>query len=72
MTDLMNKKCSYNIICSTVYSIKWAHSLKGLDDPTDNSHVKNLLVSEAFPLQTSGEKGASYEGHVRYLPEACL
>ena len=45
ITDLMRKMSTYSVIVSTVYSIKWAHCLKGVDDPTDNSYVKNLLDS---------------------------
>lgn len=45
LTDLIDKKHSYSVISSTLYSIKWAHSLKNLADPTNNSFVTNLLES---------------------------
>ena len=32
-------------ISSAVYSIKWAHDINGLEDPTNNVFVKNLLES---------------------------
>ncbi|XP_053406417.1 integrase/recombinase xerD homolog [Mercenaria mercenaria] len=43
ITDLLEKCFSDHVISATVYSLKWAHGLKGLQDPTDNSFVKNLL-----------------------------
>lgn len=43
LTDLMDKRVSSSVISSTVYSIKWAHSLRNLPDPTENLFVKNLL-----------------------------
>ena len=45
LTDLLDKKCSFHVVSTTVYSIKWAHSLRNLQDPTDNLFVKNLLES---------------------------
>jgi hypothetical protein len=45
LTDLLDKMNSASVISATVYSIKWAHGLKGLPDPTDNLFVKNLLES---------------------------
>ncbi|XP_060563636.1 integrase/recombinase xerD homolog [Ruditapes philippinarum] len=45
LTDLMNKGCSNHVISSTVYGIKWAHSLNNLQDPTENHFVKNLVES---------------------------
>lgn len=43
LTELIDKKCSYAVVSSTVYGIKWAHSLRNLPDPTDNNFVKNLI-----------------------------
>jgi integrase len=43
LTELIDKKCSYAMVSSTVYGIKWAHSLRNLPDPTDNLFIKNLL-----------------------------
>ena len=45
MTHLMNTGSSYSVIQSAVYSIKWAHSLHGLQDPTENSFIQTLLES---------------------------
>ncbi|KAJ8320595.1 hypothetical protein KUTeg_002182 [Tegillarca granosa] len=44
LTNLLDKNCSH-IISSTINSIKWAHDVNGLLDPTDNAFVKNLLES---------------------------
>ncbi|KAJ8321406.1 hypothetical protein KUTeg_001043 [Tegillarca granosa] len=44
LTNLLDQNCSH-IISSTIYSIKWAHDVNGLLDPTDNAFVKNLLES---------------------------
>lgn len=43
LTELIDKRTSDNVVSSTVYSIKWAHSLRNLPDPTDNMYIKNLL-----------------------------
>ena len=43
LTDLLDRGYSDNVVSSVVYSIKWAHNLKNLPDPTDNLFVKNLL-----------------------------
>ena len=45
LTDLMDKQFSYSVIAASLYSIKWAHSMKNLQDPTNNSFVTNLLES---------------------------
>ena len=45
LSEMIDKKCSYSVISSTVYSIKWAHVLQGIDDPTENSFVATLLES---------------------------
>ena len=45
LTDLLDKGSSYSVIQSAVYGIKWAHSVQGLGDPTDNSFVHNLVES---------------------------
>lgn len=45
ITHLMDIHTSYSVISTTVYSIKWAHSLRSLSDPTDNTFVTNLLES---------------------------
>ena len=50
LTEMMDKKQSFNVISSTVYSIKWAHSLRDLPDPTDNLFVKNLVEASKRTL----------------------
>ena len=40
---MIDGKSSQSVVQSAVYSIKWAHNIRGLSDPTDNSFVKNLL-----------------------------
>jgi integrase len=45
LTELIDKKCSYAMVSSTVYGIKRVHSLRNLPDPTDNLFIKNLLES---------------------------
>ena len=50
LTELMDKHSSNSVISTTVYSIKWAHSLKNLPDPTNNLFVKNLLEASKRTL----------------------
>lgn len=45
LTHLIDKKSTSSVIDSVIYSLKWVHSLFGLQDPTDNSFVKNLQSS---------------------------
>jgi len=45
LTDLIDKHVSSSVISASLYSIKWAHSLRNLPDPTANACVKNLLES---------------------------
>ena len=45
ITDVTTRKCSYNVIASSVYIIQWVYSLKCLPDPSENLYVKNLLDS---------------------------
>ncbi|XP_061185795.1 integrase/recombinase xerD homolog [Saccostrea echinata] len=45
ITHLLDNGASYSTVNSTIYSIKWMHSLCGLDDPTENSFVKSLQES---------------------------
>lgn len=42
---LLDNGASYASVNSTIYSIKWMHSICGLDDPTENSYVKSLQDS---------------------------
>ena len=45
LTNLLENDSSFSVIQSAVYGIKWAHSLQGCADPTDNSFIRNLLES---------------------------
>lgn len=45
ITELMDKRSPSSMISNTVYGLKWAHSLRNLPDPTENTFVKNLLES---------------------------
>ena len=45
LTNLIDKHYSYSVIAASLYSIKWAHSMKNLQDPTNNAFVTNLLES---------------------------
>lgn len=42
---LLDNGASYASVHSTINSIKWMHSICGLDDPTENSYVKSLQDS---------------------------
>ena len=42
ITHLLDSSASCNAVNSAVYSIKWAHRLNNLTDPTDNSFVTSL------------------------------
>lgn len=56
LTSLIDRKCSANVISTTMYSIKWAHSLRGLPDPTDNLFVRNLLETSKRTLSAPVSK----------------
>ena len=43
LAHLLDNGSSRSVIQSAVYGIKWAHNLQGLQDPTDNSFVHNLV-----------------------------
>lgn len=45
LTYLLDKGSSSSVVQSAVYGIKWAHSVQGLQDPTDNSFILNLVES---------------------------
>lgn len=45
LTELLDLNCSVHTISSAIYSIKWAHDINGLSDPTNNAFVKNLHES---------------------------
>jgi len=56
VTDLIDKNVSSSVISATVYSIKWAHSLKNLPDPTNNPFVVNLLETAKRTLSKPVQK----------------
>lgn len=43
ITQIIDKNGSANVVESIIYSIKWAHKLSGLSDPTENHYVINLF-----------------------------
>ena len=45
ITSLLDNNSSQNTVNSAVYSIKWAHKINGLADPTENSLVISLQES---------------------------
>lgn len=45
LTHLINIGCSFHVVSSAVYAIKWAHSILGYSDPTGHPFIKNLLDS---------------------------
>ena len=45
LTKLLDNGSSYSVIQTALYAIKWAHDTNNLNDPSDNSFVKNILES---------------------------
>lgn len=43
LTHLLNIGCSFHVISSTVYAIKWAHSILGYKNPTEHPFIKNIV-----------------------------
>ncbi|VDI71133.1 Hypothetical predicted protein [Mytilus galloprovincialis] len=43
LTHLLDKGSSKSVVQSAVYGIKWAHNIQGIQDPTTNSFVVNLM-----------------------------
>lgn len=57
LTYLLDNGSSCSVIQSAVYGIKWAHNLQGLQDPTDNSFVHNLVeTAKRQPRQPKSKK----------------
>ena len=42
LTHLLEQGCSYHVVNSAIYSIKWAHNINGLSDPTQSMFVTSL------------------------------
>ena len=69
LTYLLDNESSCSVIQSAVYGIKWAHSLKGLHDPTVDSFVHNLVeTAKRQPSQPKTKKGLVT---TKYLIECC-
>ena len=49
-TELLDSQCSVHTTSSVVYSltIKWAHDINGLEDPTNNAFVKKEEMFEGL------------------------
>ena len=45
LTKLLDAGSSAGVISTATYSLKWAHSINGFGDPTENGFVKNLNES---------------------------
>ena len=45
LTKLLDAGSSAGVISTAIYALKWAHSMNGLRDPTENGFVKNLNES---------------------------
>lgn len=45
ISSLISRGSSFSVIQAALYSIKWAHSMRGVADPTDNAFVRNILES---------------------------
>ena len=43
LSNLLDQNCSFSVISSVYYAIKWVHSINDFVDPTDNGFVTNLL-----------------------------
>lgn len=43
LTHLLDQRVSFHVISAAFYSIKWAHVINDLSDPTSNNIVKSLL-----------------------------
>ena len=57
LTYLLDNGSSCSVIQSAVYGIKRAHNLQGLQDPTDNSLVHNLVkTTKRQPRKTKTKK----------------
>ena len=42
-SNLLDQNCSYSIISSVFYAIKWVHKINNFVDPTENGFVKGML-----------------------------
>ncbi|XP_060064989.1 uncharacterized protein LOC132545330 [Ylistrum balloti] len=45
LTHMLDTGCSHSVLTTALYSIKWAHGISGMSDPTENCFVKSLMES---------------------------
>ena len=45
LTSLLDASCSFSVLSSAKYAVKYVHELNGLPDPTNNPFVVNLVES---------------------------
>ena len=45
LTKLLEFGTSANVISTAIFALKWAHSMNGLADPTENGFLKNMHES---------------------------
>ena len=43
ISSLLDRDCSFSMISSVYYAIKWVHGINDFVDPTENGFVKNML-----------------------------
>ena len=43
ISNLLDQNCSFSVISSVYYAIKWVHGINDFVDPTENGFVKNML-----------------------------
>ncbi|KAK3084685.1 hypothetical protein FSP39_017394 [Pinctada imbricata] len=57
VTHLLNTGATQSVVNSAIYSIKWAHSVNNLTDPTDNGFVSALQnTAKRLPRQPKRRK----------------
>ena len=68
LVSLLNKNCTFSVMSSYVYSVKYFHELHCMQDPTIHPCVKNLLeCSKRRNIKGRGKKDPISPGHVRQL-----
>ena len=43
LSNLLGQNCSFSVISSVYYAIKWVNNINDFVDPTENGFVTNLL-----------------------------
>ena len=59
ITHLIDTGSSAGTVQAAVYGIKWAHTVRGIVDPTSNHYVKSLLESAKRQNSTPVQKKIS-------------